>query len=100
MRPRNMFNTDNSGSLTLRKLDANTKIVSPALEVWDDAVMKYNFSGASGATFYQDGIGTTSTDALVLENTTAAPLTLIEVQVGDYLGEDDIIRYDDVYARR
>ena len=34
-----------------------------------------------------------------LENTTDAPLILIEVQVGDYLGEDDIIRYDDVYAR-
>ncbi|MEX0969700.1 MAG: mannose-1-phosphate guanylyltransferase/mannose-6-phosphate isomerase [Paracoccaceae bacterium] len=34
-----------------------------------------------------------------LENTTDVPLMLIEVQVGDYLGEDDIIRYDDVYAR-
>ncbi|MDB2334724.1 mannose-1-phosphate guanylyltransferase/mannose-6-phosphate isomerase [Planktomarina temperata] len=27
------------------------------------------------------------------------PLTLIEVQTGSYFGEDDIIRYDDVYAR-
>jgi mannose-1-phosphate guanylyltransferase/mannose-6-phosphate isomerase len=26
-------------------------------------------------------------------------LTLIEVQTGSYFGEDDIIRYDDVYAR-
>jgi mannose-6-phosphate isomerase len=24
---------------------------------------------------------------------------IIEVQFGDYLGEDDIIRYDDVYNR-
>ena len=24
---------------------------------------------------------------------------LIEVQIGSYLGEDDIIRYEDVYAR-
>ena len=27
------------------------------------------------------------------------PLTLIEVQSGPYLGEDDIVRYEDVYAR-
>lgn len=27
------------------------------------------------------------------------PLTLIEVQTGSYLGEDDIVRYEDVYAR-
>ena len=27
------------------------------------------------------------------------PLTLIEVQTGSYFGEDDIIRYEDVYAR-
>jgi mannose-1-phosphate guanylyltransferase/mannose-1-phosphate guanylyltransferase/mannose-6-phosphate isomerase len=26
-------------------------------------------------------------------------LHLIEVQVGNYLGEDDIVRYDDVYGR-
>ena len=32
-------------------------------------------------------------------NDTEAPLTVIEVQTGDYLGEDDIIRYDDVYGR-
>ena len=34
-----------------------------------------------------------------LQNTNVAPLTLIEVQIGSYLGEDDIIRYDDIYAR-
>ncbi|WP_198671114.1 mannose-1-phosphate guanylyltransferase/mannose-6-phosphate isomerase [Oceanibium sediminis] len=34
-----------------------------------------------------------------LHNPTPDPLVLIEVQSGDYLGEDDIIRYDDVYAR-
>jgi mannose-1-phosphate guanylyltransferase/mannose-6-phosphate isomerase len=26
-------------------------------------------------------------------------MVLIEVQTGSYLGEDDIIRYEDVYAR-
>lgn len=34
-----------------------------------------------------------------MENPGKLPLTLIEVQTGGYLGEDDIIRYDDVYAR-
>ena len=34
-----------------------------------------------------------------LANKTDAPLTLIEVQTGSYLGEDDIVRYDDVYGR-
>ncbi|MAO00551.1 MAG: hypothetical protein CMN18_10695, partial [Roseovarius sp.] len=27
------------------------------------------------------------------------PMVLIEVQTGSYLGEDDIIRYEDIYAR-
>jgi mannose-1-phosphate guanylyltransferase / mannose-6-phosphate isomerase len=35
-----------------------------------------------------------------LENTTDEPLYLIEVQSGDYLGEDDIERLDDDFARR
>lgn len=34
-----------------------------------------------------------------LKNPGDENLTLIEVQTGSYLGEDDIIRYDDVYAR-
>jgi mannose-1-phosphate guanylyltransferase/mannose-6-phosphate isomerase len=34
-----------------------------------------------------------------MENPGKVPLTLIEVQTGTYLGEDDIIRYEDVYAR-
>ncbi len=35
-----------------------------------------------------------------LENPGPEPLHLIEVQSGDYLGEDDIVRLDDVYGRR
>jgi mannose-1-phosphate guanylyltransferase/mannose-1-phosphate guanylyltransferase/mannose-6-phosphate isomerase len=27
------------------------------------------------------------------------PLTLIEVQAGSYLGEDDIVRFEDTYGR-
>jgi mannose-1-phosphate guanylyltransferase/mannose-6-phosphate isomerase len=34
-----------------------------------------------------------------LENPGKVPMVLIEVQTGAYLGEDDIIRYEDVYAR-
>jgi len=34
-----------------------------------------------------------------LENPTTAELVMIEVQSGDYLGEDDIVRFDDVYGR-
>jgi len=34
-----------------------------------------------------------------LENPGMIPLVLIEVQNGQYLGEDDIVRFDDDYAR-
>lgn len=34
-----------------------------------------------------------------LENPGVLKLVLIEVQTGDYLGEDDIVRFDDVYGR-
>ena len=34
-----------------------------------------------------------------LENPGKVPLELIEVQIGTYLGEDDIIRTDDIYHR-
>ena len=34
-----------------------------------------------------------------LENPGDTPLILIEVQVGGYLGEDDIVRYEDIYGR-
>jgi len=35
-----------------------------------------------------------------LENPFSEPLELIEVQCGGYLGEDDIVRYEDAYNRR
>src|SRR5262249_36390974 len=34
-----------------------------------------------------------------LENKTAEPVELIEVQCGSYTGEDDIVRFEDVYGR-
>ena len=34
-----------------------------------------------------------------LNNPGKIPLELIEVQTGSYLGEDDIVRFDDIYGR-
>ena len=34
-----------------------------------------------------------------LENPGKVPLVMIEVQCGDYVGEDDIVRFDDIYGR-
>jgi mannose-1-phosphate guanylyltransferase len=34
-----------------------------------------------------------------MENPGIIPLVLIEVQSGSYLGEDDIVRYEDTYGR-
>ena len=34
-----------------------------------------------------------------MENLTNEDATIVEVQIGSYLGEDDIIRLDDVYGR-
>jgi mannose-6-phosphate isomerase-like protein (cupin superfamily) len=34
-----------------------------------------------------------------LENPGLVPLEMIEVQIGDYIGEDDIVRFDDDYGR-
>ena len=35
-----------------------------------------------------------------LENNNKRPLIVIEIQMGSYFGEDDIIRYEDIYLRR
>ncbi|MDA9806232.1 mannose-1-phosphate guanylyltransferase/mannose-6-phosphate isomerase [Alphaproteobacteria bacterium] len=35
-----------------------------------------------------------------IENQEKKPVILIEVQIGTYLGEDDIIRHEDIYARK
>ena len=35
-----------------------------------------------------------------LENQEKIPLEIIEIQTGDYLGEDDIIRLEDDYQRK
>jgi mannose-1-phosphate guanylyltransferase/mannose-6-phosphate isomerase len=40
-----------------------------------------------------------STVRHALENPGIIPLRMIEIQSGEYLGEDDIIRFDDIYGR-
>ena len=37
--------------------------------------------------------------AHALENQTSELLEVIEVQSGSYLGEDDIVRFEDIYGR-
>lgn len=34
-----------------------------------------------------------------MENRTEEPVEIVEVQVGSYLGEDDIVRLEDIYDR-
>ena len=34
-----------------------------------------------------------------LENPLSEPLVIIEIQTGEYFGEDDIIRHEDLYSR-
>ena len=34
-----------------------------------------------------------------LENPGKVPLEIIEIQSGSYLGEDDIVRFNDIYGR-
>ena len=34
-----------------------------------------------------------------MENKTDAPCEIVEVQIGNYLGEDDIVRLEDIYNR-
>lgn len=46
-----------------------------------------------------ESIYITATQWHRLENPGKVPIELIEVQIGTYLGEDDIIRSDDIYAR-
>ena len=41
---------------------------------------------------------TGSVGEVQVENPGKQPIVMIEVQTGGYLGEDDIIRYEDIYA--
>ena len=57
----------------------------------DDSVETYNIN---------DAIYIPKESVHRMENHASEPCAIIEVQVGSYLGEDDIVRLDDVYGRK
>ena len=57
-------------------LDGVTREVTPGMSVFVDIEQKHRIS-----------------------NFTAGKVSIIEIQYGDYLGEDDIVRYSDNYGR-
>ena len=56
----------------------------------DDSVKAYNVN---------DSIYIPTEAAHRMENLTDQSAAVVEVQIGSYLGEDDIVRLDDVYGR-
>ena len=60
---------------------------------------KVTIGGAEQLVRENESAYITATQWHRLENPGKTPLELIEVQIGSYLGEDDIIRSDDVYHR-
>jgi mannose-6-phosphate isomerase len=55
--------------------------------------------GITSGVRYGDAIDVPKGAAHRIHNTGAAPLVFVEVQHGDYFGEDDIVRLDDDYGR-
>jgi mannose-6-phosphate isomerase len=55
--------------------------------------------GSTSGVRYGDAIDVPRGAAHRIHNTGPAPLVFIEVQHGDYFGEDDIVRLDDDYGR-
>ena len=60
---------------------------------------KVSIGGEDKLVRENESVYITATQWHRLENPGKTPLELIEVQIGSYLGEDDIIRADDVYHR-
>jgi mannose-1-phosphate guanylyltransferase/mannose-6-phosphate isomerase len=60
---------------------------------------KVTISGVEKLVQENESVYITATQWHRLENPGKVPLEMIEVQIGSYLGEDDIIRSDDVYHR-
>ncbi len=60
---------------------------------------KVSIGGAEQLVRENEWVYITATQWHRLENPGKAPLELIEVQIGSYLGEDDIVRSDDIYHR-
>ncbi|WP_072389308.1 mannose-1-phosphate guanylyltransferase/mannose-6-phosphate isomerase [Hyphomicrobium sp. CS1BSMeth3] len=60
---------------------------------------RVTIDGAERLVRENESVYITATEWHRLENPGKVPLELIEVQIGSYLGEDDIIRSDDIYQR-
>ena len=60
---------------------------------------KVSIGGAEQLVRENESVYITATQWHRLENPGKTPLELIEVQIGSYLGEDDIVRSEDVYNR-
>jgi mannose-1-phosphate guanylyltransferase/mannose-6-phosphate isomerase len=60
---------------------------------------KVTIGGTEQLVRENESVYITATQWHRLENPGKTPLELIEVQIGSYLGEDDIVRRDDVYHR-
>jgi glycosyltransferase len=73
-----------------------------------DAMLRWLWTGGTARVTVDDTVSLITENQSVyiplgtvhrMENPGKVPMVLIEVQTGSYLGEDDIIRYEDVYAR-
>ena len=60
---------------------------------------KVTVNGVEKLVQENESVYITATQWHRLENPGKVPLEMIEVQIGSYLGEDDIIRSDDIYNR-
>jgi mannose-1-phosphate guanylyltransferase/mannose-6-phosphate isomerase len=60
---------------------------------------KVSIGGEEKLVRVNESVYITATQWHRLENPGTTPIELIEVQLGSYLGEDDIVRSDDVYRR-
>ena len=60
----------------------------------------FTLDGADQAVQVGDRVVVPQGAAHRIENSGAENLVFIEVQLGDYFGEDDIVRLEDVYGRK
>ena len=84
-----------SGELSLQSHKHRSEhwvVVDGSAEVTVDSVKKILMAGES--------IYVLSGSIHRMANVNTYPMILIEVQTGSYLGEDDIKRYEDIYARK
>ena len=88
------FNVNSNGKISLQSHNQRSEhwIVIEGIA----QVKKNNetFSLLRGQSIFLD-----KKDKHTLWNEESVPLKLVEVQIGDYLEEDDIVRYEDVYDR-